>query len=75
MPARLTAQDQRAYIAISVASNVPCIDVVRTLRKAIDKRNIYSQRQIQKLYKEFKDKKRPDTSDQRCNSGRSLSHR
>ena len=73
MPARLTAQDQRAYIAISVASNVPCIDVVRTLRKAIDKRNIYSQRQIQKLYKEFKDKKRPDTSDQRCNSGRSLS--
>ena len=52
---------------------MPCNDVVRILRKAIDRRNVYSQRRIQQLYKDFQENKRPDTGDQRCNNQRPLS--
>src|SRR5882724_8363894 len=73
MPARITAQDQRAFIAISVASDVPCNEVISRIKKAVGRRNAYSDRQIRKLYKEFQDNQRPDTDDQRCHNQRSLS--
>jgi histone-lysine N-methyltransferase SETMAR len=73
MPARITAQDQRAFIAISVASDVPCNEVISRLKKAVGRKNAYSDRQIRTLYKEFQENKRPDTDDQRCHNQRPLS--
>lgn len=73
MPAHLTAQDQRASIAISVAANVSSSDVLRRLRKAKDKRNVYSIGKIERVYKEFNENTKPDTNDQRCENQRPLS--
>lgn len=65
----ITAQDQRSYIAISVLGNVPCYQVRETLRR-IFKRHAYSDTQINRLYRQFKNRERLSTSDQRCNNQR-----
>jgi len=67
----LTDRDQRSYIAISVEAKTDLITVKRTLRKVF-KRNAYSNRRIEELYKEFKDRSRLSTD--RCpGSGRTCS--
>jgi histone-lysine N-methyltransferase SETMAR len=56
----------RSFIAVSVAADVPCSEIKERLKKAIGKRNVYSNSYIEKLVKDFKEKKRHNTSDQRC---------
>jgi len=51
---------------------VPCVDIIQRIRKAIGRKNAYSPRQIERLYKEFQEKRRRDTSDQRCHNQRPL---
>ncbi len=56
---------------MSVAAGVPCQDVKQRLKKALS-RNAYSDRQIERLYSEFRDGQRQSTD--RCErSGRPVS--
>ena len=51
-PMQLTAEDQRAFIAISVKGGVECTRVKRVLKRAL-KRKAYSDRQVERLYQEY----------------------
>ena len=54
MPTRLTVQNQRSFIAISVAAYVPCVEILRRLRQAMDRRSVYSESQIRRLHNDFR---------------------
>lgn len=60
-------QDQRSFIMISVAANVPLFRVRSVLMKAVkNKRLRYSTGHINRLYKEYRDGLRFNSLDQRC---------
>lgn len=66
---QVTEQDQRAYIMMSAAGNVPVVNVIRFLKRIL-KKNAYTDNHIRRLYGEFKRKERLSSTDQRCeNSG------
>ena len=62
----LTAQDQRAYIAVSAKIGTDLAYLKRNLKKVF-KRNVYSDSHIGKLYNEFKNNQRLNTD--RCPGG------
>ncbi len=63
-------RDQTSFIAISVAANVPCTEIKRKLRSAINAKNRFADNTIEKKYREFKTKQRLSTEDKRCQNTR-----